>query len=157
MNESFRTSFTVNQSPAEVYQAVTNVRGWWSEDIEGDTDRLGVFKYRYKDVHRCTIRIAELEPNRKVVWRIEDNYFSFVKDLTEWVNTEVVFEIVDHGDRTELLFTHDGLVPANECYSACSDGWTTYINGSLHDLIAYGKGKPNQNEEVSNRHGISIE
>ena len=35
MGESYATSFRVDQSPAEVFKAVTNVRGWWSEEIEG--------------------------------------------------------------------------------------------------------------------------
>ncbi len=52
------------------------------------------------------------------------------------------------------MVTHVGLVPAYECYGVCSDAWGTYINGSLRNLITKGKGQPNQNEEIANRHGI---
>lgn len=72
-----------------------------------------------------------------------DNYFSFTEDETEWKNTEIVFDISRTSDKTEVRFTHQGLVPEYECYDACSQGWGTYINSSLRDLIETGKGDPN--------------
>jgi uncharacterized protein YndB with AHSA1/START domain len=154
MNQNYSTSFTVDQSPEEVFTAINNVRGWWSEEIEGRTDELGEFKYQYQNIHRCTIKITELVPGKKVVWHIVDNYFNFVKDKGEWKDTDIVFEIAKKGDKTEVRFTHVGLVAAYECYDVCSDAWGTYINGSLRNLITEGKGKPNQNEQIANKHGI---
>jgi hypothetical protein len=61
---------------------------------------------------------------------------------------DVVFEIAKKGDKTEVHFTHVGLVPANECYGVCSDAWGSYITGSLRDLITTGKGQPNPIEEI---------
>lgn len=154
MNQNYSTSFTVDQSPEEVFAAITNVRGWWSEEIEGNTDELGGFKYRYQDIHRCDIEITELVPGQKVVWHIADNYFNFVEHKSEWTDTDIVFEIAKQGDKTEVRFTHVGLVPAYECYSVCSDSWGIYINGSLRSLITEGKGQPNQNEQIATKHGI---
>jgi hypothetical protein len=154
MNQYYSTSFTVEQSPNEVFEAFNNVRGWWSEEIDGDTDKIGEFKYHYKDVHLCTIKIIELVPGKKVVWHIVDNYFSFVEDKSEWKDTDIVFEIAKNGDKTEIRFTHVGLVPQYECYSVCSDAWGTYINGSLSNLITTGKGRPNQNEQIAHKHNI---
>jgi uncharacterized protein YndB with AHSA1/START domain len=156
MNQNYSTSFTVDQSPEEVFDAINNVRGWWSEEIEGDTDKLGEFKYHagYKDVHRCTIKITELVPGKKVVWHVVDNHFNFVEDKSEWKDTDIVFEIAKKGDKTEICFTHVGLVPQYECYDVCSDAWGIYINGSLRNLITTGKGQPNQNEQITQKHGI---
>lgn len=154
MNQSYSTSFTVDQSPEEVFAAITNVRGWWSEDVEGKTDELGEFKHRYQDIHRCTIQITELVPGKKVVWHITDNYFNFVEDKSEWKDTDIVFEIAKKDGKTEVRFTHVGLVPAYECYAVCTDSWGTYIKGSLRDLITKGKGQPNQSERIANKHGL---
>ena len=61
------------------------------------------------------------------------------------------FEIARKGDKTEVRFTHFGLVPAYECFNVCSDAWGKYIRGSLRDLITTGKGQPNPIEEVLTR------
>ena len=143
-NRSYTTAFTVNQTPEAAFAAINNVRGWWSEEIEGRTDKLGEeFKYHFQDIHRCKLKIAELVPGKKVVWRVLDNYFNFTKDKTEWTGTDVIFDISKKGDKTEVRFTHQGLVPEYECYDACREGWSTYINSSLLDFIVTGKGQPN--------------
>ena len=74
---------------------------------------------------------------------MEDNYFNFVNDKSEWKDTKIIFEINREGDETRLTFTHEGLVPLYECYAICADSWGNYIQGSLKDLILHGKGNPN--------------
>ena len=149
-SQDFTRTFTVDQSPQEVFAAINNVRGWWSEAIEGDTDKLGaVFYYHFKDIHRCQLKIIEFIPNKKVVWHVLDNYFNFTQDKTEWTNTKISFEISKKGDKSEVRFTHMGLVPLYECYDVCSDGWSTYINGSLRSLITTGKGQPNAGDAIT--------
>lgn len=142
---NFATAFTVDQSPEDVFAAVNNVRGWWSEEIEGRTDKLNSeFSYHYEDVHRSRIRVTELIPGRKIAWLVLDNYFNFTRDKSEWKGTEIAFEISKKGKKTELHFTHVGLVPEYECFDICSNAWGSYIRGSLRSLITTGKGKPNQ-------------
>ncbi|NIG54772.1 SRPBCC domain-containing protein [Chitinophaga sp. Cy-1792] len=141
----YTSSFLVSQSPAEVFKAVANVRGWWSEEIEGRTDALNeVFNYHHQDIHRTKMKIVEFVPDKKIVWHCEENNFNFTKDAKEWTGTTLVFEINKKGDQTEMVFTHIGLVPTEECYAICSDCWTIYIQGSLKALIETGKGKPNR-------------
>jgi len=148
-NQNYTASFTVDQSPREVFDAINDVRGWWSEEIEGRTDRAGVeWTYRYKDVHHCKMKIVEFIPGQKVVWLVVDNHFNFTKDKTEWTGTKVIFEISKRGNQTEVRFTHQGLVPEYECFDVCSDAWGSYIKGSLRNLITKGKGQPNPLEKV---------
>ena len=143
----FNTILLVDEKPGEVYNAINNVRGWWSEEIEGDTDKLNAeFLYRYKDVHHCKIKLIELIPSKRVVWYVLDNYFSFTEDKTEWKNTRVIFDISQEDGKTQLSVTHLGLVPEYECFNVCQDAWTTYIQSSLRSLIETGKGKPNPKE-----------
>jgi hypothetical protein len=143
-DQNYNTIFTVDQSPEEVFDAINNVRGWWSPEIEGDTDKLGTeFKFQHKDIHLSIHKITELVPGKKVVWHTTDSHISFVKDKTEWNGTDIVFEITKKGDKTELSYTHVGLVPTIQCYDDCAGAWGFYINDSLRSLITTGKGKPN--------------
>jgi hypothetical protein len=146
--QNFTATITVDQTPEEAFAAINNVRGWWSEEIEGATDKLGdEFTYRYKDVHSCRMKITEVVPGKKVVWLVLDNYFNFTEDKTEWKGTRVIFEVSKKGDKTEIRFTHQGLVPEYECFDVCSNAWGCYINGSLWSLITTGKGQPNPKEK----------
>ncbi|HUE20952.1 MAG TPA: SRPBCC domain-containing protein [Bryobacteraceae bacterium] len=143
----YTTSFTVDQTPEEVFDAINNVRGWWSEEIDGSTDELcAEFTFHYKNVHRTTQKITELAPGKKAVWHVVESHINFVEEKTEWKGTDIVFEIAKKDDKTELRFTHVGLVPAFECYGDCSGAWGFYINDSLRSLITTGKGQPNRKE-----------
>src|ERR1035438_847882 len=97
--KDFTTTFSVGQSPQEVFDAINNVRGWWSEEIDGSTDKLAAqFKFHYKNFHRSTQKITEFVPGMKVVWRVSEAKLNFVKNKTEWNGTDVVFEITSKGD-----------------------------------------------------------
>ena len=143
MND-FKTSFTVTQTPQQVFDAVINVRGWWSESLEGDSRQQGdEFIYRHKDLHYSKHLLTEVIPNKKITWLTTDSSLNFVDDKTEWTGTIVVFDIEEQGNQTILHFTHKGLVPELTCFEACSGGWNHYLQ-SLNELITKGKGHPDQ-------------
>ena len=146
-DQSFSTAIVVAATPKQVFNAVINVRGWWSQNITGGTEYLGdEFTYKIKELHRCTIKLTEVIPNKKVVWEVLDNYFSFATDQSEWVGSKPTFEISPKGSLTELRFTHEGLAPDHECFDICQNAWTGYISGSLRNLILMGEGQPNAKE-----------
>jgi len=90
----------VDKSPKEVFDGVNNVRGWWSGEITGNTDKVGeVWIYRYEDLHRSTQKVSEMIPDKRVVWHVTDSQLSSVKDKTEWNGTEIVFDISKKGAR----------------------------------------------------------
>jgi hypothetical protein len=89
------------------------------------------------------MRLVEVIPGKKLVWLVLDNFFNFTEDKSEWKGTKVTFEI----SKTEIHFTHQGLVPQYECFNLCSNAWGSYINGSLRSLIETGKGRPNPKEK----------
>jgi regulatory protein YycH of two-component signal transduction system YycFG len=97
------------------------------------------FTYAYKSFHRSTHKVTELTPGKRVVWHTTDASINFVKDKSEWTATDIVFDITRKGAKTELRFTHVGLVPTIECYGGCSGAWQSLITEGLYKLITKGK------------------
>lgn len=154
----FTTTILVDQSPKEAFDAINNVPGWWSEEIEGPTEKLNdEFDYHYQDVHRCKMRLIEVIPEKKVVWLVLDNFFKFTEDKSEWIGTKVIFAIDKKDDKTQIRFTHQGLVPDYECFDICVNAWTTYVQQSLFNLITKGKGEPNSKSTPRTEHEKKLE
>jgi len=148
--QDFTTSFLVDQTPKEAFDAINNVRGWWTEGADGNTEKVNdEFSVRFWDVHYSRQKLIEVSPYSKIVWLITDSKLTFIEDEAEWTGTRIIFDISKQGDQTEVRFTHIGLVPSGECFKDCSNAWSGYINGSLKSLIATGKGKPTTVEELS--------
>ncbi len=145
--KSYTITITVDKDISTAFNSIQHFRAWWSEEIEGHTAKLGeTFFYHYKDVHLCKIKLIEMVADKRLVYQVTDNEFSFTTDKTEWINTKLIFDVSAEGGKTKIVFTHEGLVPAYECYHVCHDAWTGYINGSLKNLIETGTGKPNGKE-----------
>lgn len=145
--KDYTATIEVDKSPSVAYNAIKNFRGWWSEEIEGNTDKLNEeFFYHHKTIHLCKMKLIDMIPDKKLVYLVTENEFSFTKDKTEWINTKLVFEITKQGETTQVKFTHEGLVPDYECYKICNDAWSIYIKRSLYNYITTGKGEPNPKE-----------
>ncbi|PPJ38653.1 ATPase [Nocardia nova] len=147
--QNFTTTFTVDRPPETAFDAVLDVRGWWSSSLTGRSEKPGdVFNYEVPGVHRATIEVTEVVPHDRVVWRVLDARLTLVEDPTEWNGTEIRFEITRRAGTTALRFTHVGLTPAFECFDACRKGWSFYIDRSLHDLITTGTGQPDEDPQA---------
>lgn len=139
----FSTTFTVNESPVEVFAAVKNVSAWWTENLTGQSEKVGdAFTVQFGDVHYSRQQVIDLIPNQKLVWLVTESRLNFVKNTAEWDQTRILFEVSSVDSKTQLRFTHEGLTPPQECYDACSGAWTEYIQDSLLALITRGQGNP---------------
>jgi hypothetical protein len=127
MNDhDFSTTFTVGQTPEEAFAAINRVDRWWSEGLEGSSDKVGAeFIYRHGDAHYSKQKVTELIPGKKIVWLVLDSHLGFVEPSSEWNGTTVTFDIAQKGDETEVRLTHAGLVPELACYRGCTCrcGW----------------------------------
>lgn len=132
----FTATFLVKATPEATFVAINNVRTWWTEDLKGNSEKIGdEFEVQFGDVHYSKQRLIEVVQNEKVTWLVTDSRLNFIADKSEWTNTKVMFEISKEGSNTRLRFTHVGLAPQVECYDACSNAWSGYINDSLKKLI----------------------
>jgi len=141
--QDFTMILTVERTPEEVFDAINDVRGWWSGEFEGDPDRPGAeFTYRYGDMHRSRQRVTEFVRGAKIVWQVLDAKQSFVKDPGEWKGTSIVFDLSREGRGTTVRFTHVGLSSRQECYDSCSNAWSALLTRNLRELISTGKRQP---------------
>ena len=87
-------------------------------------------------------KLVEVIPDKKVVWLVTGSKLNFIEDESEWTGTKISFELANDDGKTQVHFTHIGLVPKAECYIDCVRGWDHYIKGSLFKLLMTGKGSP---------------
>jgi len=140
--QDFTTTIVVDQTPKQVFNAINNPQAWWSGEIKGSTDKLNdEFTYRYKELHLSKQRIVEMIPDQKVVWLVTESKINYAEDKREWTDTKISFEISEQDNKTQLRFTHLGLVPEIECFDSCSNSWSQLIQQGLFSLITTGKGK----------------
>jgi hypothetical protein len=138
---NFSTTILVDNSKEKVFNAINDVRSWWQGEVEGNAAALNdEFSYRVPGIHFSKQKIIEFIPNEKIEWLITDSKLSFVTDQTEWTGTKIVFEISEVNNKTQVRFSHLGLVPEFECYGDCSNAWKKLIEESLLSLITTGKG-----------------
>ncbi|MGC7101112.1 SRPBCC family protein [Amycolatopsis lurida] len=156
--EYLTATMTIDKTPEEVFAAITDVRGWWSENLIGDTTALhdefvftddieyaGETARAKKGIRFARFQLTEVVPGRRMVWRVVDADLTFIDDRDEWTGTSVVFDLTADERGTTLHFTHEGLTAAKSaCFEACSRGWTFYITQSLPKLITTGTGQPMQ-------------
>lgn len=138
--QDFTTTVVVDQSPEQVFNAINNPRAWWSGDIEGSAKEVNdEFSYRYKDFHFSRQRVVEMVPHQKVVWLVTESQLNYIEDKKEWAGTKISFEISEQNNKTQLRFSHLGLVPEIACFDSCSNSWSQLIQQSLFSLITTGK------------------
>ncbi|MCL4518685.1 MAG: SRPBCC domain-containing protein [Thaumarchaeota archaeon] len=139
-NQDYSATFSVSQTPEEAFKAINNVRGWWEGQIEGKTEKIGdVFTYQYGSFHRSEQKVIELVPDKRVVWLVVEGGPKFTESKIEWKGTKIIFNISKKGSKTEVRFTHQGLIPRLECYDSCIDAWGPLIRSNLRKLITRGE------------------
>lgn len=142
--DSFTKTLRIQTSPHALYEAVTTVQGlqgWWSTETDACDGEITV---RFGGENFQTLRLADLTPDRRVVWEWIAQYFPVegTSQTDEWVGTRVSFEIEANPDGSSTVtFTHDGLTPQVVCYGLCNAGWTRCL-GSLTRYLEEGIGAP---------------
>lgn len=67
-NQDFSTTFLVDKTPMEVFDAINNIGGWWTENFEGQSQKLNdEYSVHFGDVHYSKQKLTEVIPGKKVV------------------------------------------------------------------------------------------
>ncbi len=140
--QDYSTSITVPVTAQEAFDSINNVSGWWSQNLEGGTDKLEKeFTVHFGETN-ITSKVTEHVPGKKIVWLVTGGYKHWLQNKEEWHGTTMVWEITEENNAIRIDFTHIGLVPGIECYNGCENAWNGYIKGSLYELMTEGKGMP---------------
>src|SRR3954453_13031022 len=87
-DESYRTTVLVDATPDRAYDAVNDVRGWWSQDLDGRTATpRAEFGFRGSQdgvpLHRPRIRVVAVGPAERIDWLVLDHWMCFIDDQAE--------------------------------------------------------------------------
>jgi hypothetical protein len=132
-NQDYTFSFTSSKSTEIIFETLLDIKAWWSgiysEKIEGKSSKLNdEFTFSAGGgAHHTRQRLAELIPEKKIVWLVAESNLSFLKNPTEWENTKICFDISGKGNKTQVTFTHSGLFSTLECYDVCTEAWGQYL------------------------------
>ena len=101
-------TITVKARPARVFEAITTSKGlagFWTKDSVATPEIGSVARFGFGSATKLEIRVAELEPERKVLW----SSLAGSPMPPPWEGTVLTWEIrpLPSGD-TEVSFTHDG-------------------------------------------------
>jgi uncharacterized protein YndB with AHSA1/START domain len=144
MTRSFSTEILISAQPESVYNAITmDIDQWWTE-LSNQAHRAGdQLIVRFEKTTSWVMTISESLPNRSLVWEVvEANHDEEgITKKDEWKGTSIQWKIVDHEMGSKVTLTHEGLVPALECYGICEAGWG-YFLGSLKSYLETGAGYP---------------
>jgi hypothetical protein len=146
--KGYGINLEVGSTPKEVFNHINDVSKWWIREaggiiteFEGESSKLNdEFVLRHSDAHYSKHRLIEVIPDKKIVWLVTDSRLNWIKEnKQEWTGTKMVFEIIPKGEKTGLVFTHEGLVPQLECYEHCVHFWDRVIKDWLFNVITCGK------------------
>ncbi|MFF7941773.1 SRPBCC domain-containing protein [Nocardia gamkensis] len=127
----------IKSAVADVYAALTTTEGlagWWTTDTRGKgSDVGGVLEFRF-GAGGFDMRVAELDPGKRVRWEVIDG-------PEDWVGTQLHWDLAQADDYAIVLFKHQGWKEPVESMHHCSTKWAVFLL-SLKSLIETGKGAP---------------
>lgn len=137
---NYSVAIEVARSPIIVFNHLINdISKFWPEDFEGESTRLNdEFIFTTGDSHYSKNKVAELVPNKKVVWLVTESIRK--TDGFDWTGSKMIFELTPKGDNTVLRFTYNGPTLEHE-YDRLTHICDKVIKETLYNFITTGKGK----------------
>ena len=140
-NNNYHIQLSPKSMPADLWQAVLNVRAWWAQDTEGQPQHTGdQFTVRFGTTW-ATFVVSELKP-KQMIWTVTASYLDLLADTQEWTATRLIFERTGGNSQDAIEITHHGLTPQKECFDDCQQGWNFFLGESLLKYMNEGEGLP---------------
>ena len=146
--QSYSEEILIDAESESVYRAITKeIDKWWTE-LSNQALQVGdQLSVRFEKKTSWVMTVSEALPNRSLVWKVDEANHD-LEDLSkkdEWKGTSIKWEMEEFETGTKVNLTHQGLVPALECYDICEAGWG-YFLGSLKKYLETGEGYPYKEE-----------
>ena len=144
LGQSYSTEILISAKSASVYNAITkDIDKWWTE-LSTQALQVGdKLVVRFEKTTTWVMTISEALPNRSLIWKVVEANHD-IEDLTkkdEWKNTTIKWVLAENTTGTKVTLTHQGLVPALECFETCQAGWDYFLE-SLKEYLETGNGYP---------------
>ena len=113
--------------------------GGGTENTKGVSEVGKAITFQFHDPKGATIgkfemEVLKQEPFKRIQWTCKSG-------PTEWVGTDITFDLKQENDFTIVLFSHRNWKESVEFTAHCSTKWAVFLM-SLKELIETGKGKP---------------
>ncbi|NVK22562.1 MAG: SRPBCC domain-containing protein [Kangiellaceae bacterium] len=131
----------VKASTDAIYEALTTdqgLSGWWTSTTDGAGDVGSIINFRFNEIV-VQFEVAELVPNKKVVWKHH-------ADMPEaWTPTHVSFELEQTDEQVFIHFKQYDWEEETPFFAHCNLKWAVFLL-SLKDLLEKGQGQPFPND-----------
>lgn len=87
---NYHRTIIVNASPEEAMKKISKVNLWWKKAFSGSAEKLNdkfTVPFDKEGIAFVNFRVSELQPEKKVVWKVTDCYLPWFNDKKEWNNT----------------------------------------------------------------------
>lgn len=129
----------IKAHPDRVYSALTDPKGlasWWTQYVTAEARVNSVTEFELAGGKiRLRMKIVKLLPQRAVIWHC-------LAGPTEWVGTQISFDLQLAQGQTQLSFSQRGFRNAN-LIGFYNFEWARYLM-SLRSYLEKGKGFPDR-------------
>lgn len=118
----------IKASTAQVYKSLTTIDGlanWWTEDTKGNLQVGGKIEFTFQNptgevIGKMVMKVTDLNDQKEVRWNCVDG-------PSDWIGTDITFQLSQQGDQTIILFGHRNWKEAVEATYHCSMKWAVFF------------------------------
>ncbi|GAC1394001.1 MAG: hypothetical protein NVSMB47_02310 [Polyangiales bacterium] len=135
----------IRASRQDVFQALSTQQGlasWWTRTTKAEPRVGSVAEFQFGGGKFVSKRqVVALDPGARVAWKC-------IEGASEWVGTEITFELAEKDGETTVRFRHRGWSEASDFLAHCSYRWAYFLR-SLKLYLQEGKGNPHPDDTAA--------